>query len=253
MGGEPVSEGYCWGIFREQAHSPGRETDDSEILRLTGKHLEARGFRVVVQSPEEVTWPLTERPRGVFFMCERLEILGHLREIGVGSGWRCWEVGAGGMSVPLWLAAQVGPTGLVLATDIDTSLLTGPGSGSTNKYEIIRPHRPRRVRSCLRSYLQSVCRYREIHRRNSIGVCIPISSYHRLVHVQQRHGRIGLAPDGLFKCCDGAGGLMGAEPCLSEFDVEFSARRFLPCDLRGEAFGVQSPAFVERRDRTECA
>ena len=33
----------------------------------------------------------------------------HLREIGVGSGWRCWEVGAGGMSVPLWLAARVGP------------------------------------------------------------------------------------------------------------------------------------------------
>ena len=54
----------------------------------------------------------------------------HLREIGVGSGWRCWEVGAGGMSVPLWLAAQVGPTGLVLATDIDTSWLAGPGAGS---------------------------------------------------------------------------------------------------------------------------
>ena len=49
----------------------------------------------------------------------------HLREIGVGSGWRCWEVGAGGMSVPLWLATQVGPTGLVLATDIDTSWLAG--------------------------------------------------------------------------------------------------------------------------------
>ena len=76
-----MSEGYCWGIFREQAHSPGRETDDSEILRLTGKHLEARGFRVLIQSPEEVTWPLVERPRGVFFMCERLEILGHLREL----------------------------------------------------------------------------------------------------------------------------------------------------------------------------
>jgi len=53
----------------------------------------------------------------------------HLREIGVGSGWRCWEVGAGGMSVPLWLAARVGPTGLVLATDIDTSWLAGPGPG----------------------------------------------------------------------------------------------------------------------------
>lgn len=49
----------------------------------------------------------------------------HLRELGVGRGWRCWEVGAGGMSVPRWLAAQVGPAGLVLATDIDTSWLVG--------------------------------------------------------------------------------------------------------------------------------
>ena len=76
-----MSEQYCWGIFREQAHSPGRETDDSEILRLTGKHLEARGFRVLIQSPEEIVWPPVERPRAVFFMCERLEILGHLREL----------------------------------------------------------------------------------------------------------------------------------------------------------------------------
>lgn len=76
-----MSEPYCWGIFRESAHSPGRETDDSEILRLTGKHLEALGFRVLIQSPEEATWPPAERPRGVFFMCERREILGHLREL----------------------------------------------------------------------------------------------------------------------------------------------------------------------------
>jgi hypothetical protein len=80
-GGGAVSEAYCWGIFRESSHSPGRETDDSEILRLTGKHLEARGIKVLIQSPEEVTWPLTDRPRGVFFMCERLEILGHLRAL----------------------------------------------------------------------------------------------------------------------------------------------------------------------------
>ena len=33
------------------------------------------------------------------------------------------------MSVPHWLAAQVGPTGLVLATDIDTSWLAGAGAG----------------------------------------------------------------------------------------------------------------------------
>ena len=76
-----MSEGYCWGIFRERAHSPGRETDDSEILRLTGKHLRARGFRVLIQSPEEITAMPVERPRGVFFMCEQLEILGHLGEL----------------------------------------------------------------------------------------------------------------------------------------------------------------------------
>jgi SAM-dependent methyltransferase len=47
----------------------------------------------------------------------------HLSRIGVARGWRCWEVGAGGASVPSWLANRVGPDGLVLATDIDTSWL----------------------------------------------------------------------------------------------------------------------------------
>ncbi|MEU9334809.1 methyltransferase domain-containing protein [Streptomyces sp. NPDC048290] len=45
----------------------------------------------------------------------------HLEALGVGPGWRCWEVGAGGTSVVSWLARKVGPTGRVLATDIDTS------------------------------------------------------------------------------------------------------------------------------------
>jgi len=76
-----VKGSYCWGIFRESAHSPGRETDDTEILRLTGKHLEARGFRVVIQSPEEITGLPAERPRGVFMMCEQVAILAHLREL----------------------------------------------------------------------------------------------------------------------------------------------------------------------------
>ncbi|MEU6572885.1 methyltransferase [Streptomyces sp. NPDC046805] len=47
----------------------------------------------------------------------------HLERLGVGPGWRCWEVGAGGTSVVSWLAKKVGPTGKVVATDIDTSLL----------------------------------------------------------------------------------------------------------------------------------
>ncbi|GAA5024336.1 methyltransferase domain-containing protein [Streptomyces siamensis] len=45
----------------------------------------------------------------------------HFESFGIGSGWRCWEVGAGGTSVVSWLAKKVGPTGRVLATDIDTS------------------------------------------------------------------------------------------------------------------------------------
>ncbi|MFG3258727.1 methyltransferase domain-containing protein [Streptomyces sp. NPDC048172] len=45
----------------------------------------------------------------------------HFETVGVGAGWRCWEVGAGGATVPGWLAARVGPEGHVVATDIDTS------------------------------------------------------------------------------------------------------------------------------------
>jgi SAM-dependent methyltransferase len=47
----------------------------------------------------------------------------HLRALGVAPGWRVWEVGAGGPSVPAWLLDQVGPSGRVLATDIDTGWL----------------------------------------------------------------------------------------------------------------------------------
>ncbi|WP_432590243.1 methyltransferase domain-containing protein [Streptomyces sp. HD1123-B1] len=45
----------------------------------------------------------------------------HFETVGVDEGWRCWEVGAGGPTVPGWLAGRVGPSGRVLATDIDVS------------------------------------------------------------------------------------------------------------------------------------
>lgn len=51
----------------------------------------------------------------------------HAARVGLTTGWRAWEVGAGGPSVPTWLAEQVGPEGHVLATDIDTSWIDGAG------------------------------------------------------------------------------------------------------------------------------
>jgi len=48
-----------------------------------------------------------------------------LRRLGVTAGWRCLEVGAGAGSIVRWLSDAVGPTGRVLAIDIDTRLLQG--------------------------------------------------------------------------------------------------------------------------------
>lgn len=50
----------------------------------------------------------------------------YLTGIGVTPGWACWEVGAGGGSIARWLADQVGPTGSVLATDIDPRFIPPP-------------------------------------------------------------------------------------------------------------------------------
>jgi SAM-dependent methyltransferase len=48
-----------------------------------------------------------------------------LRASGLRSGWRCLEVGAGRGSIARWLSNQVGPSGAVVALDLDTSLLAG--------------------------------------------------------------------------------------------------------------------------------
>jgi SAM-dependent methyltransferase len=50
-----------------------------------------------------------------------------LRELGVGPGWRCLEVGAGDGSVARWLAGCVEPGGCVVATDLDPRFLIEHG------------------------------------------------------------------------------------------------------------------------------
>jgi SAM-dependent methyltransferase len=54
----------------------------------------------------------------------------HLDDVGLGEGWRCWEVGAGGVSVPQGLAERVGTSGRVLATDIDVSWVEPAAGGA---------------------------------------------------------------------------------------------------------------------------
>jgi SAM-dependent methyltransferase len=47
----------------------------------------------------------------------------HLDRLGVGEGWRCLEVGAGGGSIAGWLGERVGGSGHVLATDLEVRWL----------------------------------------------------------------------------------------------------------------------------------
>ena len=49
--------------------------------------------------------------------------IGHLQRLGIGSGARCLEIGAGSGSIARWLADQVGPAGRVVATDLDVRWL----------------------------------------------------------------------------------------------------------------------------------
>jgi hypothetical protein len=64
----------CWGIYRELAHSPGREVDDAEILRATARRLESLGQPVTLLTADEAA-ASGETPSMAFVMCERPPIL----------------------------------------------------------------------------------------------------------------------------------------------------------------------------------
>lgn len=70
----------------------------------------------------------------------RLRLLGEARDpwsfatlerAGLREGWRCLEVGAGAGSVTAFLAERVGPSGVVVATDIDIRFHAPPGPNVT--------------------------------------------------------------------------------------------------------------------------
>ena len=62
----------------------------------------------------------------------------NLRQIGVGAGWRCLEVGAGAEPIARWLAEEVGSSGAVAAADLNPRFLDDvPGNVEVRKLDIV--------------------------------------------------------------------------------------------------------------------
>jgi SAM-dependent methyltransferase len=61
-----------------------------------------------------------------------------LDTLGTSAGWSCLEVGAGAGSVARWLANRVGPSGHVVATDLDPRFLSdiGPANVHVRRHDI---------------------------------------------------------------------------------------------------------------------
>jgi SAM-dependent methyltransferase len=59
-----------------------------------------------------------------------------LTKLGVGPGWSCLEVGAGGGSISEWLAERVGAEGRVVAADVSTRFLTAIERGNLEAREL---------------------------------------------------------------------------------------------------------------------
>ncbi|MCT2585552.1 class I SAM-dependent methyltransferase [Actinophytocola gossypii] len=65
-----------------------------------------------------------------------------LAATGVGPGWRCLEVGAGGGSVAHWLADRVAPTGAVLATDLNPRHVRAAPGLTVARHDVTRDPLP---------------------------------------------------------------------------------------------------------------
>ena len=85
---------------------------------------------------------LLDEQRQAMQRCLDATTIAHLRRVGAGPGWRCLEVGAGGGSIATWLADCVGPTGHVLATDLDCSALRGTGQLEVRQHDIVADELP---------------------------------------------------------------------------------------------------------------
>lgn len=68
----------------------------------------------------DASWSDERRRLALIERCYDPITTSRLAQLGVGAGWRCLDVGAGGGSISRWLRDQVGPGGEVVAIDLDT-------------------------------------------------------------------------------------------------------------------------------------
>jgi SAM-dependent methyltransferase len=68
----------------------------------------------------DASWSDERRRLALIERCYDPITTSRLSQLGVGAGWRCLDVGAGGGSISRWLRDQVGPDGEVVAIDLDT-------------------------------------------------------------------------------------------------------------------------------------
>jgi SAM-dependent methyltransferase len=97
--------GDCWSVAKSDKSG---KWNDLGMMRTDGHLLDHRQGE-------------TGQPSDAFATLFDRTTFRHMEGFGLGSGWRCWEVGASGASVVSWLAKRVGPTGKVIATGIDLS------------------------------------------------------------------------------------------------------------------------------------
>ena len=99
----PRHRGYVAGVADPEDPVAGTETVDYRLAAAGREAAEDERLDLL----EQIYDPTSRRRRAL-----------------VQPGWRCLEVGAGRGSMAVWLAEQVGPTGHVVATDVDTRYLS---------------------------------------------------------------------------------------------------------------------------------
>src|SRR5262245_42349089 len=160
---------------------------------------------------------------------------GRLSSLGVSSGWRCLEVGAGAGSIACWLAARVAPSGQVVATDIDPRFL----QNTTRPNLEVRRHDIRTDTLERDEYDLVHCRNRLVHPPD------PEESARRMV--------AALRPGGWLMAEEPDLSAMVAvsrdHPAAADFD-SFVRRAYAPQSFAG--FAKLLPVLTERLGLTDC-